>query len=342
MKIIISAALLAAICYLCSCSSQDKSEASTFFLKGNIQFKEKQFAEAVRLYDEAIRKYPALTDAYLNKGLALVELGKPELAFDVFTTALTEEDGFHEARLARAEAALRLGRLNQAEDDLALLKNSYRDSTRFYLIRGNLMVDRNKKEAAYADFDKAIVLNPENVEALVNRGTLLFEDGKIKEAKSDFSKALSINPVQKEALNNMGMVILREGDPLKALEYFDKVLIRIPNEAFTLNNKGEALLKLGKPDEALKALNRSLEIQPSNAHTLKNLGVYFLSQKNYLKASEFLDRAVAEEQYVSGLHGLAGKAHWHLNDQAGACKIWAVGKILKDSMSIAESGLRCK
>lgn len=342
MKIIVPAALLAAFCCLFSCSNQDKSEASVFFLKGNIQFKEKQFAEAVRLYDEAIRKYPSLTDAYLNKGLALVELEKPELAYDVFTAALTTEDGFHEARLARAEAALRLGRLNQAEDDLALLASVYRDSTRFYLIRGNLMVDRNQKEAAYADFDKAVVLNGNNVEALVNRGTLLFEDGKIKEAKEDFYKALSINPVKKEALNNMGMVVMREGNPGKALEYFDKVLIRIPNEAFTLNNKGEALLKSGRPEEALKALNRSLEIRPDNGHTLKNLGLYYLEQKDYAKASEFLDRAVTLEQHVPGLHGLAGKAHWHLNDLAGACKIWAVGKILKDSLAIAESGQYCK
>ncbi len=342
MKIIVPAALFAAFCCLFSCSNQDKSEASVFFLKGNIQFKEKQFAEAVRLYDEAIRKYPALTDAYLNKGLALVELGKPELAYDVYTAALAEEDGFHEARLARAEAALRLGRLNQAEDDLALLNNTYRDSTRYYLIRGNLMVDRNRKEAAYADFDKAVVLNAGNVEALVNRGTLLFEDGKIMEAKEDFSRALALNPVQKEALNNMGMVVMREGYPEKALEYFDKVLIRIPNEAFTLNNKGEALLKSGRPEEALKALDRSLEIMPDNGHTLKNLGLYYLGRKEYAKASELFDRAVALEQHVPGLHGLAGKAHWHLNDMAGACKVWAVGRILKDSLAIAESGLYCK
>lgn len=342
MKIIVPAALFTVICCLFSCSNQDKSEASVFFLKGNLQFKEQQFAEAVRLYDEAIRKYPALTDAYLNKGLALVELGKPELAYDVFTAALAEEDGFHEARLARAEAALRLGRFNQAEDDLALLSNVYRDSTRYYLVRGNLMVDRNRKEAAHADFDKAVALNPDNVEALVNRGTLLFEDGKIKEAKDDFSKALSLNPVQKEALNNMGMVVMREGAPEKALEYFDKVLIRIPNEAFTLNNKGEALLKSGRHEEALKALNRSLEIMPDNGHTLKNLGLYYLGRKDYTKASELFDRAVALEQHVPGLHGLAGKAHWHLNDLAGACKVWAVGKILKDSLAITESGLYCK
>lgn len=342
MKIIVLSTLLALILSCFSCTNQDQAEAGVFFLKGNIQFKEKRFGEAIRFYDEAIGKYPGLTDAYLNKGLALTELGKPAEAYDVLTKAIEQEDGFHEARLARAEAALRLGRLNQAQDDLALLTSTYRDSTRFYLVRGNLMNDRNQKGAAYADFDKAILLDGNNLEALVNRGALLFEDGKTEEAKKDFLKALSLNPTQKEALNNMGLVLVRENNPSEALGYFEKVLIRVPNEALTLNNKGEALFKLGRNEEALGALTRSLELKPDNGHALKNLGLYYTAQKDYAKALGYFDKAVSLEQHVPGLHGLAGQAHRNTGDLGGACKIWSLGKILKDSLAIAEWDRYCK
>ncbi|WP_345026463.1 tetratricopeptide repeat protein [Ravibacter arvi] len=342
MKIIIFAVLSSLLCLMMACTSQDKSEAGVFFLKGNIQFKDKRFAEAIRFYDEAIKKYPKLTDAYLNKGLALSQLGKSEEAYAALSRALELEDGFHEARMARAEAALVLGRTAQAEDDLSLLTNVYKDSTRFYLVRGNLMVDKNQKGAAYADFDKAILLDPENVEALVNRGAMFFEDGKTKEAGDDFARALALNPAQKEALNNRGLVLLKEGNPGEALGYFEKVLIRTPDDGYALNNKGEALLLLGKRDEALKALSRSLEFKPDNAYALKNMGLYYFSGKDYENAARFLDKAVSLEQNVPGLYGLAGKCHFLLNNSARACQLWALGKVLNDSLAISESVRNCR
>src|SRR5690606_20063341 len=104
MKIIIPTAFLITLFFFVFCTNQDKSEAGTFFLKGNIQFKDKRYEEAIRFYDEAIGKYPKLADAYFNKGLALMQLDRPEEAYESFSQALEIENSFHEARLARAEA----------------------------------------------------------------------------------------------------------------------------------------------------------------------------------------------------------------------------------------------
>lgn len=341
MKIIIPTAFLITLFFFVSCTNQDKSEAGTFFLKGNIQFKDKRYEEAIRFYDEAIGKYPKLADAYFNKGLALIQLDRPEEAYESFSQALEIENSFHEARLARAEAALRLKKLIQAEDDLKLLAQTYRDSSHFYLVRGNFYMDQHNTSAAFADFDRAITLDPENAQALVNRGAILFEEGKNTQARDDFEKALLSNPTLKEALNNMGLVLLREHRYEEALGYFDKVLIRVPNDPYALNNKGEALLHLGKTEDAYGFLKRSMEIYPDNGHVLKNLGVYYATQNDNSRAVEYFDKALALEQNVPGLHGLAGKAHWKNNNSTRACQIWGIGKILKDSISIAEAQAHC-
>ena len=125
--------------------------------------------------------------------------------------------------------------------------------------------------------DKALSINPNDVDALLNKGTALGGLGQNEQALKYFDKLLAINPNDVEALYNKGAVLLSLGRYQQAIEYFDKVLAINPNDIDALNNKANAIASLGE------------SIQPAVYHNEQ-----FLEQANHV----FIDKA--EFVIVSG------------------------------------------
>jgi len=63
-----------------------------------------------------------------------------------------------------------------------------------YILRGNELEKLNDHEAAIADYDKALRLNPRSYNALTNRAMSKMSIGKLDEASRDIRQALTLNP----------------------------------------------------------------------------------------------------------------------------------------------------
>ncbi|WAC14246.1 tetratricopeptide repeat protein [Dyadobacter pollutisoli] len=324
------------------CSGQDKKDSADFFLKGNQALSQKNYAEALRLYDEAIAKNADFSDAYLNKGITLLKLNRTQEAYEVLTEAITIDPSLVQANLVRSEAGLDLGRLREAKQDLQLIEKEYKDSTRFYLIKGNIMEAEGNASLAIQEYDHSLQLSPKNVEALVNRGAVYYRLGSYPAAKADFQAAVTLRPDQPQALNNLGLIASREKKWGEALSYFDLVLNSNPADPYVLNNKGYVLLQTGEGSKAKELIERSLEKLPANGYALRNLGIYYQQNGQLDKAlTEYL-KAIDIAEPVEWLYGLAGRAYFSQNNKAEACKIWKQGVMLKDSISIAELAKNCR
>jgi tetratricopeptide (TPR) repeat protein len=334
--------LIILVLILLSCSGQNKKDAANFFLKANLSFTQKNYTEALRLYDEAISKNPEFSDAYLNKGICLMKLNRPGDAYEVLTEAISHDPTLLQANLVRAECALQLGRLIEGEKDLEVIEKDYKDSSKFYLIRGNLHDHKNLASLSIADYDKSIQLDKSNVEALVNRGAIYYKQGDLNRSKTDFDAALKIKPSQTEALNNLGLIAIHEDKLDNAITLFDRILNLNPANALALNNKGYALLKQEKLHEASKLIDRSLDIEPRNGYALRNMGIYYQKSGQLDQALIELNKAIDIAEPVDELYGLTGKVYFEKNDRKSACKIWKQGIILKDSTAIAEYNNNCQ
>jgi tetratricopeptide (TPR) repeat protein len=315
-------------------SCGQKEEASNFFLKGNVQLGYKNYESAIHYYNEAIEKNPDLSDAYLNKGIALLRLGLADEAYKTLTEAINIDNGFPELYLTRAEAALRSGKTETAENDLNYIAKDYQDSARYHMVMGNLMSTRNNAAQALASFDRAVALNPSHVEALVNRGALYYQQKEYEQAEKDFTKAVSLNPKQPEALNNMGLLASRRQNWEQALSYFDRSLQINPVDPYALNNKGYALLQTNQLKDAQALIERSLQSLPENGYALRNLGLYYQKTGNLPKATEQFEAALDLAQPVDNLYGFAGKAYFDQGQKEKACGLWRRGTLLKDSLAV--------
>lgn len=335
--------LILAICaLLLGCNSVEKDDASNFFLKGNIQMTQKNYPDAVRFYDEAVQKYPDFADAQLNKGLALLQMDQVDAAYQALTAAITIDDKLFPAFLARAEVATRLGFWDEAAQDLKKISQLYADSSQYHLVLGNVFVGKNDDAAALGAYDRALALNQNNVEALVNRGAIYFAQKNYRLAGNDFEKAAKLSPLQVEALNNLGLLASRRQEWQTALTYFDQALSVNAVDPFTLNNKGFVLINLGQFEKAATLINRSLGNNPGNGYALRNLGLLYLKQNKLPESIKYFDKALDLAQSVESLHGYAGEAYLKNNAKDKACSIWQTGIVLKDSLAQMNYNQYCR
>jgi tetratricopeptide (TPR) repeat protein len=192
---------------------------------------------AVRLREDQIQRQGRaelrndLAEAYVNRGLSLMNVGRLEEALADYRAAtdlreeLVNRDGRNDLRhdlgvtyLNRGNALQRLGRLEEALAESGapiglyeeLVRREGRSDLRNYLAmaymhRGNELAGLGRLEQALSDHGAAIDLREELVRregrrdlrdelalAYLNRGTTLRELGRLDEALSDYNAAISL------------------------------------------------------------------------------------------------------------------------------------------------------
>ncbi len=137
--------------------------------------------------------------------------------------------------------------------------------------------------AAVQEFETALSIYPDYVNARVNLGMALYYSAKdekdsvkkkelIAKAKEQFETALQREAEQPHAHFMLGLILKsseKSGDTAKrmseeAAEHFRVIIKRDPNDAFTHALLGYALEQLGRYEEAAKSFGRALELMPGN------------------------------------------------------------------------------
>ncbi len=270
--------------FMASCSNSGE-EAAQFFLKGNVQLQKREYTEAIRYYSEAIAKKPDFADAYNNRGLAKFRNDDREGALADYTRAIDADPDFGTAYFNRAEVRLETGDAGGSVADLERIEQQYGDSTFYQTRLADAYVQLNKPAQAQVAYDRALQLDPNNVDALTNRGAFYFSQKAYDAAGLDVRRALQLNPKQDAALNNQSLLLARAGKYTEALTSVEQALTLKPRQPYYLNNKAYLLLKAGRPAEALPLVEESLQRDPQNAWAHRTLGLYWLGEKQPQKGT---------------------------------------------------------
>lgn len=192
-------------------------------------FQDGRPAEAVAEYKRALAANPNHVKSHNNLALALVELGQLDEAAGHFKTSLEFEP--------KAE---------------------------IYSDLGFIMAQLGKSEAARADYQKALELDPNCASAHFNLAVTFVQAGKFGEAESHYRQALPGRPTA-ETHNGLGYVLARQGRTDEAVAEFRKAIDVDAKFTPAYNNLADALAKQGKLEEAEHYYKRSLAEKPSAA-----------------------------------------------------------------------------
>ena len=157
------------------------------------------FSSCIKQATEVIDRCPPNSHAlaYTVRGTAHRRSGEYSRAIADLDRAIELDPKIADAYTQRA-FAYQQGKLNasskQILDDLNRAIKLDATTALSYLLRGNELEKLNDHDAAIADYDQALRLNPRSYNALANRALSKMSIGKLGEASRDIQKALDLNP----------------------------------------------------------------------------------------------------------------------------------------------------
>jgi len=170
-------------------------------------------------------------------------------------------------------------------------------------------------------------------------GDALFAQGRILEAVVEYEKALGLNPQEVNVLNSLGVCYGHLGQMDKALEYFRRAQKAAPEDYMAYYNLGYALMGRGKLAEAKQQLERALELNPDHADTLFQLGRLAQGEGQLNQALEYFRRAASQEKYPRAVQRHLGEALSAAGRFAEAEQAFKEAVKLKPNDAAALSGL---
>jgi len=285
--------------------------AAPYVQMGKLYELQKQFAEAIKFYQQALDKDAGSTDALqgiMNVYLAqkqpdqAIAAARAQIAkspttsgfYDLLGTMLFQRKDWKGADSAlhkaieldenNADALLKLGQVQAAEGSvsqaLATYQQSIKDHPReiaFYILAGEMYESQRDWNHAKAMYQKALEIQPDNPLASNNLAyVILDEGGNVDVALAMAQTARRGMPDSSNAADTLGWAYFHKGVYKSAIDLF--------LESLRLNEKrgaaddpaihyhlGLAYEKTNQPAQARQQLERALKINPNDSEARKAL-----------------------------------------------------------------------
>jgi len=133
-----------------------------------------------------------------------------------------------------------------------------------YATRGQVLARSGKADEALAEFDRALALDPYNVQALYGRALLYQGENQHQQAIVDFTAANGLSPQKVEPLLGRATSYLALDKAKEAAADLDEAVQADPGSATAWSARGQAYERLGDKAKAAKSYNRALNIRPKD------------------------------------------------------------------------------
>jgi tetratricopeptide (TPR) repeat protein len=176
--------------------------------------------------------------------------------------ALLQQEKFAEARAAYEEALAKLPEANHPAILRGIARTYFQDK---------------QPDQAIATLERALALEPGNVESLNLIISLLVASGREKDAEPYMAQLPAGTSIDPTTILNMGIKKYNDGNGEGALADFDRVARENPDMAEAYYYRGLAHLSLGHNAEAKADFEKMLQLDPNHANAndarefLKNL-----------------------------------------------------------------------
>lgn len=262
-------------------------EAYEYYLKGKhildrkyyFTHKEKDFQEALNMFEKAVQIDPQYALAYWGLGCAYE--GR-------YVQKKDEED--LEQMLENFEFAYELApRLAEA-----------------CVGKGWAYFYKNDLDRAHESFKKALEINPDSSSINFDGGSFLKSIGLYKEAIPYYSKCIYSDPLHLGAHDLRANFALFVGDWEKAENYFKKALEIEPGNASLLSHYAVLSIFLGDEAKADEILAKAEYINPENSQPQRIRGLLYALKGNKDKALPLLEGVTPYLYRVSSSYALLG------------------------------------
>ena len=148
-------------------------------------------------------------------------------------------------------------------------------------------------EAMVSACDRALAIDPKNIDAWDNKGNALVDLKRYEEAIEAYEQVLAIDPTRDFAWHSKGITLFNLKRYEEAIEAYDRAIAIDQNDCFAWPDKGVALRALKRYEEAIEAYDRALAIVQWDARIWHNKANALCDLRRYGEAIQAYERALA-------------------------------------------------
>jgi tetratricopeptide (TPR) repeat protein len=139
-----------------------------------------------------------------------------------------------------------------------MLSECYTNDLEQLMEQGNACVRQNKQQQALLYFNRAVLIAPEYIEALVSCAEILIDLNRSAEASIYSQRALQLR-LTPNILTLHAKALYQMGEYIKALECFESVIAEQPSNYIALTQLALCLTQVNRYDEALEMYQQALK-----------------------------------------------------------------------------------
>lgn len=277
-------------------SNDNPSSARTWVSMGFTEWGRKRYGEAEKAFRKALEISPNAFSAWSGLGTVLTDTNRLEEARQAYDRAYDSKpdtpDAVAEILTNRGNVKSRLGDKQAALADIeAAIKI---DPTYIHAYRslGILKVETRDHRGVVDAFRKVVTSDTASPNDWATLGESLEAIGEKKAALGALEKAEKLDSNNLKTLQALTGYYGRNGDLQKALIYIEQALKIDSSIAVNWSSKGYALLKLGRLPESVNALETATNLDPQFANAWINLGEAQMRSNQLGKAIQSLEKAI--------------------------------------------------
>ncbi len=149
--------------------------------------------------------------------------------------------------------------------------NSEASSGRLWAALGMAQLEAGNASAGIRSLEKAIAMEPNDVESRTRAGIALALRGDLEEAAGHLREAVRLKPDSGTVRGNFGLVLARQGKLKEAVEEYEAALELDPASPSVHFNLGVAMEEMGHPEEAARHYRSALKAQPNHSKAQERL-----------------------------------------------------------------------
>lgn len=166
-----------------------------------------------------------------NLGVAMLQIGRPDLAYDHLQAAVEYMPDFSTAHYDYGTVFQQAGRMDKALHEYSLALQFTGDVNEAAWIHnniGSIMLQRNSLDVALQEYNTALKLDPNQPSSLLGRGTVEFRQGHLDLAEQDLVRLTQIRPTPL-AWYSLGRTLEQERKIQPAANAYQTALGLAPN-----------------------------------------------------------------------------------------------------------------
>jgi tetratricopeptide (TPR) repeat protein len=258
---------------------------------------------------------PETTDDILGRVYALLEEGDYPGALALFDLIEAEEVLSSHIRLLKASILCSAGDFSAAREIVNEVQETEPENTQALLILATLEGALGKEREQRALLEQIIRLDPENISALINLGNIAIrgQNRSPGAAAGYFDRALALDPENLEALLGRAGTYRYARSPKEAEELLNRGLTLYPGEASLWSERARLYREAGFLIQAFEDLNTAKELDGNNYWISIDRGIVLLDMNRKQPALEEFTHA----QSLNPDHFLSYAYTAGLKDEAG-------------------------